>query len=104
MSANLKVGDVCLTINTDHPACNEGVLVVITAVNHTSRDARGNVVPYLIKRVDGQSHVSTRCQQTGQQRWMKAMTAWCAGYKLQRVEDREQAQEAARVLEILHVQ
>jgi hypothetical protein len=66
MSSDLKVGDVRLTVNTDHPAVNDGALVVITAVNPAMRDKRGNSVPYLIKRVDGERHVITHSNQTGE--------------------------------------
>lgn len=86
MSKDVKVGDVCLTVNTKHPAVNDGVLVVITAVDHTSRDARGNSTPYLIKRVDGQPHISTTCRQTGKQRWLSNTSAWCARYKLKPID------------------
>jgi len=92
MNAPLKVGDVCVTVNTRLPAINDGVLVVIVGVNHTIRSYRGEAAPYSIRRVDGQALGSTNDKVTGKLSWSKCTTAWCAGYKLKRVDDKGQDQ------------
>lgn len=95
MNQELTVGTLCVTVNSDHPACNDGALVVIVEINHSMKSARGASVPYLIRRVDGQRHVSTHDSRTGETRWFRCADAWCAGYKLKPVGD--SAQQDAHV-------
>lgn len=101
MSKELTVGTLCVTVNTNHPECNDGVLVVIIGVAPCRRSARGEPIPYLIRRVDGQPHVSTSDWRTGEPRWMHSIEAWCAGYKLKPVGDSEQ--QDVVVKEVEHV-
>jgi hypothetical protein len=82
----LQVGDICITVNSDHPACNDGDLVTIVMIDHTRHDVHEGFVPYLVRRIDGLPHISTVDWGTGTQRWAKCIDAWCAEHKLQRVE------------------
>lgn len=86
MSRQLQIGDLCITVNTKHPACNEGALVTITTIDNSQKGWDGESTPYLIRRIDGQPHISTTDMKTGAQRWCKCREAWCAGYKLRRIE------------------
>lgn len=82
----LQVGDICITVNSDHPACNDGDLVIIVMVDHTRHHFREGPVPYLVRRIDGLPHISTLSWGTGIQGWAKCIDAWCAAYKLQRID------------------
>lgn len=82
----LRVGDICVTVNSDHPACNDGDLVTIVMVDHTRHDVREGPVPYLVRRIDGLPHISTVSWGTGRQGWAKCIDAWCAAHKLQRID------------------
>ncbi len=82
----LQVGDLCITVNSDHPACNDGDLVTIISIDHTRNHAQYGPVPYLVRRIDGLPHISTVSWHTGEQNWANCMDAWCAGYKLKRID------------------
>lgn len=106
MSARpLQVGDLCITVNAKYEI-NNGALVVITDINATVKDGRGEATPYLIRRVDGQPHPNTTNTATGAPIWYRTMEASCPGRKLRRVDDGEQqdvnvkgVEEETRVLE-----
>ena len=85
--SELKVGDICLTVNSTHPAINDGVLMVVLAINPQVTSFQGESSPYLIRRVDGQVMGSTLCIATGKQVWGKSYESHCAGYKLKRIDD-----------------
>ncbi len=89
MTRPLQVGDLCITVHTTHPGCNEGLLVVIHHVDHSQRDKHGEAIPFLIRRLDGQPHVSTSDRKTGEFFFATCYEAWCAGYKLRRIEQGE---------------
>ncbi len=82
----LQVGDLCITVNSDHPACNDGDLVTIIMIDHTQHHKKYGPVPYLVRRIDGLPHISTVSWDTDEQGWARCMDAWCAGYKLQRID------------------
>lgn len=82
----LQVGDLCITVNSEHPACNDGDLVTIVKVDHSKCDSREGPVPYLVRRIDGLPHISTVSWYTGIQGWAKCIDAWCAAHKLKRIE------------------
>jgi hypothetical protein len=86
MVKSLKVGTVCITVNTNHPACNDGVLVVVVGINYAIRDKRGAPAPYWIRRLDGQPFISTHDRKTHQQNWCKWTEVWSAWHKLKPVE------------------
>ena len=94
MNRPLQVGDLCVTVNTNQPACNDGVLVVIHKIDHCQQDKKGTSTPYCIRRVDGLPHVSTLDKISGKQRWFIHHNAWCTGYKLQRIEPGEPVENA----------
>lgn len=54
-----QVGDICVTVNTKHPAINDGVLVVIVWIDSSLMEFKDEKTPYLIRRVDGQVMGST---------------------------------------------
>ncbi len=87
MSEDLKVGDLCITVNSEHSAANNGLLVVIIEIDQTVRGYRGEVAPYFIRRVDGQVIVSSICRVTGRQHWGKFTSVWCERHKLRKVDD-----------------
>lgn len=89
MAKNLKVGDLCITVNTNMPAVNDGILVEIIGFNPTMKSSKGELVPYLIRRLDGSPFISTLHPTSGELRWCKAGDAWAAGYKLKRIEGRK---------------
>jgi hypothetical protein len=82
-----QVGDICVTVNTKHPAINDGVLVVIVGIDNSSMGFKNETTPYLIRRVDGQVFGSTTSIRTGKQHWARCYEAFCAGYKLKRIVD-----------------
>lgn len=82
----LQVGDLCITVNSEHPACNNGDLVTIIKVDHTQDDVHEGPVPYLVRRIDGLPHISTVSWGTGIQGWAKCIDAWCAAHKLKRID------------------
>ena len=85
----LKVGDICITVNTSRPAINNGVLMVIIGIDPSMTSFKGEPAPYLIRRVDGQVLGSTTCTASGKHGWGKHYEAHCAGYKLKRIEDQD---------------
>ncbi|MBP6644771.1 MAG: hypothetical protein KA207_02875 [Burkholderiaceae bacterium] len=87
--ANFKVGDICITVNSAHPAINNGVLMVIIGIDPNRTSFEGESTPYLIRRVDGQVMGSTTCRVTGRQNWGSCYEAHCAGYKLKRIDDQD---------------
>lgn len=91
----LQVGDICMTVNSTRPAINNGVLMVIIAVNPTMRGFDHERVPYLIRRVDGQVMGSVQSNTTGLTLWGKVRESWCEGYKLKRVDDEPEAGQVA---------
>jgi hypothetical protein len=86
MSSDHKVGAVCMTVNTRHPAVNDGVLVVVVGVNAKIRSAAGEPCPYLVRSVDGSPFVSTTNLHTGERSWCKSVQVWAAGYKLKPID------------------
>lgn len=100
MSRPLQIGDLCITVNTKHPACNDGALVTIVNIDHTQRDRDGSPLPYLIRRIDGQPHLSTTDRKTGAPQWAKCYEAWCVGYKLKRIDPDELAETSVIKLEV----
>jgi len=82
-----QVGDICVTVNTKHPAINDGVLVVIVGIDSSLMAFKDGTTPYLIRRVDGQVMGSTTSSTTGKQHWGRCYEAFCAGYKLKRIVD-----------------
>lgn len=82
-----QVGDICVTVNTKHPAINDGVLVVIVWIDSSLMEFKDEKTPYLIRRVDGQVMGSTTSSTTGKQHWGRCYEAFCAGYKLKRIVD-----------------
>ena len=95
----LQVGDLCITINSEHPACNDGDLVTIIKIDHTINDAREGRVPYLVRRIDGLPHISTVSRDTGVQGWAKCIDAWCAAHKLKRIEPESSDAHALNISE-----
>lgn len=85
--SDLKVGDICITVNTLCPAINNGVLMVVLDIDPTMTSFKGEPSPYLIRRVDGQVMGSTTCIASGKHQWGKHYEAHCAGYKLKRIDD-----------------
>jgi hypothetical protein len=49
----LRVGDLCVTVNSRTPLLNDGQLVVIVAISEGYRSFRGTPCPYVIRTVDG---------------------------------------------------
>lgn len=80
----LKVGDLCATVNTRTPAMNDGVLVVIVGAVHGRRDRRSELIPFDIRRVDGQPFGCT-AGSDGVLKFYKSGIAQCAGSKLKRI-------------------
>lgn len=87
MKPKFSVGDVCITQNARFPAVNNGILVVIKAIDPARLNRQGGQTPYLIKRVDGLPHGSTIDPKTGRYNWYKERTAWCEEYKLRKPAD-----------------
>jgi hypothetical protein len=85
--SSLKVGDVCITVNSSRPAINNGILMVILRIDPNCKGFNGESIPYLIRRVDGQALGSTTCMTTGFPQWCKHYEAHCEGYKLKRIGD-----------------
>lgn len=81
MSNNLKVGQLCLTVNTELSEHNDGLLVVVLAVNPTMRAGGGELTPYLICRIDGMPFKSTSEQAPGKQ-----IRVWAPTYKLKPID------------------
>ena len=79
--APLKVGDLCITQNARSSTRNNGLSVVIIAIDHTQFDG---ATPYLIRRVDRQP-IPVSISSDGVPQLFTRPTAWCAGYKLRRV-------------------
>jgi hypothetical protein len=73
----LKVGDLCVTVNTKYPAMNDGLLVVIVGINPRSQQA----TPYQIRRVDGQPFPLL-----GGMNWFRFTTAKCHRSKLKPID------------------
>ncbi len=103
MSAGpLKVGDLCVTVNSRYPVVNNGLLVVIVEINPSIRGYRGEVWPYRIRRVDGQVLIATTCRTTGRLKWGKCVDAWCERRRLRRVDDTPDTVDAGqRQLELI---
>jgi hypothetical protein len=77
----LQVGDLCITQNADHPVLNNGLLVVITAVD----PARSAGDHFQIRRVDGQP-IPSCADNEGKLALFKMSSAWAHAYKLRRVD------------------
>ena len=82
MSNNLKVGQLCLTVNTELSEHNDGLLVVVLTVNPTMRAGGGELTPYLIRRIDGMPF-----KRAGEQAPGKQFEAWAVAYKLKPIDD-----------------
>jgi hypothetical protein len=78
----LQVGDLCITRNTVVSELNNGLLVVIVAINPWCNDGK---TPYRIRRVDGQPMPSL-LSSTGTPLFFKGKECWAAGYKLRRID------------------
>ena len=78
----LQVGDLCITRNTVVAGLNNGLLVVITAVNPWCNEG---ATPYRIRRVDGEPIPST-LNAGGEPVFFKGRECWSAGHKLQRID------------------
>lgn len=79
-----KVGDVCLTQGSRFPVLNNNQLVVIVSIDRSLKTDEGECAPYLIRRIDGLPHPSTRDVATGLERWYHAEIARCPGRMLRK--------------------
>lgn len=79
----LQVGDLCITCNTKASVLNNGLLVVIVAVDPSRYDG---TTPYSIRRIDGQPIPSTKDAKTGNLMLFKEYNVWAPGSKLRRVD------------------
>lgn len=95
-----RVGDVCLTINTNLPAVNDGILVVVLKVDFTMRCHRGVLCPYLIRRVDGLPFVGSKNLRTGTPSWCKYYEVWSTGFKLKPRVDPNVKEDSRRMSEV----
>ena len=86
-AGDLNVGDLCVTINSKYPLLNEGSLIVVVAIDFSMKSYRGELVPYCIRRVDGQIFIATSCLITGKTRWGKYTEIWAARHHLRRVDE-----------------
>jgi len=82
---DLKIGDLCVTINSKVPLLNEGHLVVILEINPGYRSFHGQSLPFLIRRLDGQVFSSTFSGRTGQHCWARHKEVWAARHHLMRL-------------------
>lgn len=82
----LKVGDLCVTVGTDHPVLNDGLLVVIIGFNPTIKSHTGESTPWHIRRIDGQAFPSTTVPSTGAISLFKCTGAFAVARKLKRVD------------------
>lgn len=80
---SLVVGDLCITCNARASVLNNGLLVVIVAINPTQN---GGTTPYSIRRVDGQPIPTSQDPKTGNLSLFKEYETWAAGSKLRRVD------------------
>ena len=92
----LQVGDLCITQNTVVSGLNNGLLVVITAINPWCNEG---ATPYRIRRVDGQAIPSTRTDD-GVPLFFKGKECWSPGYKLRRVDPDASTETRTRELEL----
>jgi hypothetical protein len=92
----LQVGDLCVTQNTVVSGLNNGLLVVIIAINPWCNEG---TTPYRIRRVDGQPIPSIR-QTTGESVFFKGKECWSAGYKLRRIDPDSRSNALIRSAEL----
>ena len=89
----LQVGDLCITQNTVVSGLNDGLMVVIIAINPWCNEG---ATPYRIRRIDGQPMPSL-LSADGAPVFFKGKECWSAGYKLRRIDPN--AEDNARTRE-----
>jgi hypothetical protein len=91
----LQAGDLCITQNADHPVLNNGLLVVITAVD----PARTAGDHFQIRRVDGQP-IPSCGDNEGKLALFKMSSAWAHAFKLRRIDPDAKDDAAIREIEL----
>jgi|GEM_PF-5979777 len=80
--SKLNVGDLCVTRNANASLLNNGLLVVILAIDPAHYDGAAS---YLIRRIDGQRIPSTLDIASGIPRFFSYSEAWSSQHKLRRI-------------------
>lgn len=78
----LKVGDICITVNSQVPALNDGLLVQIVAVDPAML---GGDHPYCIVRLDGQPFPAARVPDTGEVDFFQDYEIWSVARYLRKL-------------------
>lgn len=94
MTSNLQVGNLCVTQNTNCAAVNNGLLVVVLAIDMTRTDG----CHYRIRRVDGQAFPNI-IRTDGSPLWFKDVECWATRHKLRRVDPDAKDKTAIREIE-----
>jgi len=92
----LQVGDLCITQNAVVSVLNNGLLVVIVAINPWCNDG---ATPYLIRRIDGQP-IPSILRSSGESVFFKGKQCWSAGYKLRRIDPDAKDEAVVREAEL----
>ncbi|ARV17045.1 hypothetical protein AEP_00079 [Curvibacter sp. AEP1-3] len=79
-----KLGDICITQNSNVPEVNDGQVVVIIGINAGLIGRDGIAHPYVIQRLDGRPHGLITGLATGIPKWFKAHTASCQENRLRK--------------------
>ncbi|MBP6606480.1 MAG: hypothetical protein KA240_12410 [Nitrospira sp.] len=77
--SKFEVGDLCVTQNTTASLLNNGLLVVILAIDPTRF---GGTTPYLIRRIDGEQIPASLDMVSGVPNFFSGEIAWAAEHKL----------------------
>ncbi len=81
----LRVGTVCKSVRCEREI-NNGLSLIIIAIDHSIRSSRGETAPYLVKRLDGLPFPSSKSRSDNTESWYSICEVWAAGYKLQPID------------------
>lgn len=80
----LRVGDVCITVNSEYPTLNNGVLVVVLFIDLDRADG----AVHLIERID-RLPLGSVVMPDGIPRLFQARRAWCVRRKLKPIDEQD---------------
>jgi hypothetical protein len=81
----LQIGTICRAVRCKREI-NNGLFLIIVAIDHSIRSSRGEPAPYLVRRLDGLSFPSSTSRYDNTESWYSYDRVWAAGYKLQPID------------------
>jgi hypothetical protein len=81
----LQIGTICRGVRCKREI-NNGLFLIIVAIDNSVRSFCGEPSPYLIRRLDGLTFPSSTSRYDNTEKWYSCDEVWAVGYKLQPID------------------